>query len=194
VITLECDYNPEQWPAEVWDEDVALMRAAGIDLVAINIFGWSELEPRAGEYDFKQLDRIVELLHRNEIRLNLSTGTASPPPWLGTRHPQILPVAADGTRRSPGGRQAWCPSSKTFRRYALALVEQVAQRYGRHPAVALWHVSDELGGHNALRYCDEAAAAFRAWLTTKYATIDHLNRAWGVPAGGVHVLREEPRP
>ena len=71
MITLGCDYNPEQWPAEVWAEDVALMRAAGIGLVAINVFGWSEIEPRPGEYDFKNLDAIVELLHENGIRVNL---------------------------------------------------------------------------------------------------------------------------
>lgn len=179
MITLGCDYNPEQWPSEVWAEDVALMRAAGIDLVAINIFGWSDLEPRPGEYDFKRLDEIVELLHHNGIGINLGTATASPPPWLSTRHPEILPTAADGTRRWPGGRQAWCPSSPVFRRHALALVEQVAQRYGGHPAISLWHVSNELGCHNALCYCDESAAAFRAWLRRRYDTIDGLNAAWG---------------
>ncbi|GIM91343.1 beta-galactosidase [Paractinoplanes toevensis] len=179
MITLGCDYNPEQWPAEVWAEDVALMRAAGINLVAINIFGWSDLEPRAGEYDFKQLDRIVELLHQNGIRINLGTATASPPPWLASRHPEILPMAADGTRRYPGGRQAWCPSSPVFRERAFALVEQVAQRYGDHPAIALWHVSNELGCHNALCYCDASAERFREWLTDRYRTVEALNTAWG---------------
>ncbi|MEV4349487.1 beta-galactosidase [Actinoplanes sp. NPDC049596] len=179
MITLGCDYNPEQWPAEVWAEDAALMRAAGINLVAVNIFGWSDLEPRAGEYDFKQLDRIVELLHQNDIRINLGTATASPPPWLAARHPEILPMAADGTRRYPGGRQAWCPSSPVFREHALALVEQVAQRYGGHPALALWHVSNELGCHNALCYCDASAQRFRAWLTDRYETVEALNAAWG---------------
>ncbi|GAA2624951.1 beta-galactosidase [Paractinoplanes durhamensis] len=179
MITLGCDYNPEQWPAEVWAEDVALMRAAGIGLVAINIFGWSDLEPREGEYDFKQLDRIVELLHQNGIRINLGTATASPPPWLASRHPEILPMAADGTRRYPGGRQAWCPSSPVFRERALALVEQVAERYGQHPAIALWHVSNELGCHNALCYCDASAERFREWLTDRYQTIESLNQAWG---------------
>ncbi|MFF5077502.1 beta-galactosidase [Actinoplanes sp. NPDC000266] len=179
MITLGCDYNPEQWPAEVWAEDVALMRTAGISLVAVNIFGWSDLEPRSGEYDFKQLDRIVELLHQNDIKINLGTATASPPPWLGARHPEILPMAADGTRRYPGGRQAWCPSSPVFREHALALTEQVAQRYGRHPALALWHVSNELGCHNALCYCDASAERFRAWLADRYETVDGLNAAWG---------------
>ena len=79
-IALGCDYNFEQWSPEVWREDMALMREAGVGLVAINVFGWSSLEPRPGEYDFADLDRIVELLHDNGIRINLGTGTASPPP------------------------------------------------------------------------------------------------------------------
>ncbi|TFC46376.1 beta-galactosidase [Cryobacterium shii] len=178
-VAYGCDYNPEQWGPEVWAEDVVLMREAGVDLVAINIFGWSQVEPRPGEYDFDRIDTIIELLHANGIRVNLGTGTSSPPPWLSTLHPEILPVVEDGTTRYPGGRQAWCPSSPIFREHALALVEKVAERYGRHPAVALWHVSNELGCHNALCYCDDTAAAFRLWLQARYGTIEALNSAWG---------------
>jgi beta-galactosidase len=178
-ITLGCDYNFEQWTPEVWAEDVALMREAGIDLVAINVFGWSDLEPRPGEYHFDRLDRVIELLHRHGIRVNLGTATASPPPWLTRVHPEILPVMPDGTTRYPGGRQAWCPSSPVFREHALALVEQIAARYGSHPAVALWHVSNELGCHNALCYDETSAEAFRAWLERRYGSVEALNKAWG---------------
>ncbi|RHA38153.1 beta-galactosidase [Cellulomonas rhizosphaerae] len=178
-IAFGCDYNPEQWDESVWAEDVALMQAAHIDLVAINIFGWSHLQGPDGIVDFTGLDTVVGLLHDAGIRINLGTGTASPPPWLTTRHPEILPMAQDGTTRFPGGRQAWCPSSPVFRRYALELVEQVAARYGDHPGVAVWHVSNELGCHNALCYCDESAAAFRRWLEARYGTIERLNAAWG---------------
>lgn len=178
-IAFGCDYNPEQWTPEVWDEDIALMREIGVDLVAINIFGWAHIEPRAGEYDFSRLDDIIARLHAGGIRVNLGTGTASPPAWLTTAHPEILPMVEDGTRRYPGGRQAFCPSSAIFRTAALALVEQVARRYGDHPAVELWHVSNELGCHNALCYCDESAAAFRLWLRERYQDIDALNAAWG---------------
>jgi beta-galactosidase len=178
-LSLGCDYNFEQWSPDVWAEDVALMRQAGVGLVAVNIFGWSSIEPRPGEYDFATLDRIISLLHDNGIRVNLGTGTSSPPPWLTARHPEILPEAADGTTRSPGGRQAWCPSSPVFRERALALVEQVAIRYGGHPAVALWHVSNELGCHNALCYDEASAAAFRVWLQRRYGSVDALNKAWG---------------
>jgi beta-galactosidase len=178
-IAFGCDYNPEQWTPEVWDEDIALMREIGVDLVAINIFGWAHIEPRSGEYDFSRLDDIIARLHAGGIRVNLGTGTASPPAWLTTAHPEILPMVEDGTRRYPGGRQAFCPSSAIFRTAALALVEQVARRYGDHPAVELWHVSNELGCHNALCYCDESAAAFRLWLRERYQDIDALNAAWG---------------
>ncbi|PFG37079.1 beta-galactosidase [Flavimobilis soli] len=178
-IVLGCDYNPEQWDRDTWQEDAALMAEAGVDLVAINIFGWSRLEPRPGEYDWTDLDEVLDLLHSHGIRVNLGTGTASPPPWLSTLHPETLPVTADGTRRFPGGRQGYCPSSPVFRELSLRLVEQVATRYGNHPAVALWHVSNELGCHNALCWCDVSADAFRAWLRERYTTIDALNAAWG---------------
>ncbi|MEV4279486.1 beta-galactosidase [Actinoplanes xinjiangensis] len=178
-ISLGCDYNPEQWSPDVWREDAALMRRAGVDLVAVNIFGWSNLEPSPGEFRFDDLDEVVELLHAHGIKINLGTGTSSPPPWLSSRHPETLPVAADGTTRFPGGRQAWCPSSPVFRERALDLVGRVADRYGRHPAVALWHVSNELGCHNALCYCETSADAFRTWLRSRYRKIETLNEAWG---------------
>lgn len=178
-IAFGCDYNPEQWSREVWQEDVVLMREAGVDLVAINIFGWSSIEPRDGIYDFDGLDAIIDLLHANGIRVNLGTGTASTPAWLTTKHPEILPIMADGTTRFPGGRQAWCPSSPIFRERALQLVDKVAERYGTHPAVALWHVSNELGCHNSHCFNDETAVSFRGWLQQRYESIDRLNEAWG---------------
>ncbi len=178
-IALGCDYNPEQWDPAVWREDIALMREVGVDLVAVNIFGWSSLQGPDGRIDFSDLDTVIDLLHSAGIRVNLGTGTASPPPWLTARHPDILPVMEDGTTRYPGGRQAWCPSSPVFRAFAVGLVEAVARRYGEHPAVALWHVSNELGCHNALCHCEASTRAFRFWLERRYGTIDELNRAWG---------------
>ena len=178
-ILFGCDYNPEQWPREVWADDVRLMQEAGIDIVAINIFGWARINTGPGQFAFEELDEIIELLHHGGIQINLGTGTSSPPPWLTALHPEILPVMADGSTRWPGGRQAWCPSSPVFRRYAIELVDRVAQRYGNHPGVVLWHVSNEIGCHNAHCYCDVSAAAFRAWLHNRYGSIEKLNEAWG---------------
>ncbi len=173
------DYNPEQWPREIWDEDVRLMREARVDLVSVGIFSWALLEPEQGRFEFGWLDAVLDLLHDNGIRVDLATATASPPPWLSHRYPETMPVTVDGRRMWPGGRQAWCPSSPVFREQALALVEAVATRYGEHPAVVLWHVSNELGCHNAHCYCDVSAAAFRRWLQRRYGDLDTLNAAWG---------------
>src|SRR5215218_3373998 len=109
------DYNPEQWPEPVWAEDVELMRAAGVNLVTVGVFGWARLEPRPGEYDSGWLDRVLDLLHGAGIAVDLATATASPPPWLARLDPESLPVRADGVRLWPGSRQAYCPSSTAYR-------------------------------------------------------------------------------
>jgi beta-galactosidase len=173
------DYNPEQWPEEVWQEDVRLMRAAGVNLVTVNVFGWALLEPAEGRYEFGWLDRAMDLLHANGIRVDLATASASPPPWFSRAYPQTLPVTADGHRLYPGARQAFCPSSPIYRAHAVALTERIAGRYADHPALAMWHVHNEYGCHNPRCYCDVSAEAFQGWLRERYATIDALNEAWG---------------
>ena len=73
-----------------------------------------------------------------------------------------------------------------FREHALRLVGEMARRYGAHPAVRLWHVSNELGCHNGRCYCDVSAAAFRRWLTDRYGSVDKLNDAWGTAFWSQH--------
>lgn len=178
-LVFGCDYNPEQWDRAVWDEDMRLMVEAGVGLVAVNIFGWSWINPAPGVWTFDELDEVMDLAHSHGIRVNLGTATSSPAPWVTTRHPEILPVTEDGTRRFPGGRQAYCPSSPVFRAYAAEVSRRVVERYADHPALAMWHVSNELGCHNALCYCDASAVAFREWLEARYGTVAALNTAWG---------------
>ncbi|MER7588994.1 beta-galactosidase [Micromonospora sp. NPDC127501] len=173
------DYNPEQWPEETWSEDVDLMRQAGVNLVSVGIFSWALLEPAPGRFEFGWLDRVLDLLHDGGIQVDLATATASPPPWLAHEHPETLPRRADGAILWPGGRQAYCPSSPVFRERSLELVRAVAGRYAEHPAVVMWHISNELGCHNVHCYCDVSAEAFRGWLRERYGDLDRLNDAWG---------------
>ena len=173
------DYNPEQWPEEVWHEDVRLMREAGVNLVSLGIFSWAKLEPRPGEYDFEWLDRVVDLLHESGVMVDLATATASPPPWLARLYPESLPVTMDGVTLYPGARQHYCPSSTAYRERAAELVRRVADRYEEHPALAMWHVNNEYGCHVAECYCDASAAHFREWLRERYGDLGELNEAWG---------------
>src|SRR3954468_12553425 len=103
------DYNPEQWPQEVWRDDVQLMREAGVTLVSLGIFSWATLEPAPGRYEFGWLDAVMDLLHEGGVRVDLATATASPPPWFSRAHPDSLPVTADGRGRAaarPTARRA----------------------------------------------------------------------------------------
>jgi beta-galactosidase len=179
VLRFGGDYNPEQWPEDVWRSDVDLMRSAGVDLVTVGVFSWARIEPRPGRYDFGWLDRVLDLLHGGGVRVDLATATASPPPWLARLDPGSLPVRADGVRLWPGSRQAYCPSSVSYRDRALSLVERIAERYAGHPAVELWHVGNEFGNHVAECFCDRSAERFREWLRSRYADLGALNAAWG---------------
>jgi beta-galactosidase len=180
------DYNPEQWPRDIWDEDMRLMTRAGVTLATVGVFSWARLEPRPGEYDFGWLDELLDLLHANGVRVDLATATASPPPWLALRHPETLPVTEEGVRLSVGSRQQYCPSSPVYRQRARELVERLVERYATHPALELWHVNNEYGCHVSHCYCEVSAAAFRAWLRAKYSQVEELNRVWGTAFWSQH--------
>ncbi len=169
------DYNPEQWPEEVWDDDVALMREAGVNLVNVGVFSWSRLEPREGEYDFGWLDRVLDKLHAGGIGVNLATPTASPPPWFTLAYPDALNTRPDGTLQVHGSRDTYDVHAPAYREAGLRIAGKLAERYGEHPALAMWHVHNEYGttSHSA-----HAERAFRLWLQQKYGTLEALNQAW----------------
>lgn len=111
--------------------------------------------------------------------MDLATATASPPPWMAYEHPETLPMDANGTRLWPGARQQYCPSSPIYRQLAVRLARTLAEAFGDHPALRMWHVNNEYGCHVAQCYCDVSAGAFRTWLRKRYGTIEELNDAWG---------------
>ncbi|MDQ1072926.1 beta-galactosidase [Streptomyces canus] len=185
------DYNPEQWPESVWDEDVRLMREAGVTMVSVGIFSWALLEPEPGVYDFGWLDRILGLLHENGVRVDLGTPTVVPPAWFYRAHPDALPVTADGTRLAFGSRGAICHSNSAYRAAAANITTRLAERYAGHPALAMWHVHNEYGVPVSACYCHSCAAHFRRWLETTYGGVDGVNEAWGTAFWGQHYTSVE---
>lgn len=173
------DYNPDQWPEDVWKEDMTYMVKAGVNIVSLAIFSWAKLEPEEGVFDFAWLDRVIDMLGRSGVAVDLATSTASPPMWLTQAHPEVLWQDERGDVCWPGARQHWKPTSPVYREYALTLCRALATHYKDKPTVVAWHVGNEYGCHNRFDYSDDARNAFQLWCKRRYGTIENLNKAWG---------------
>ncbi|MFC4600523.1 beta-galactosidase [Cohnella hongkongensis] len=169
------DYNPEQWPREIWDEDMRLFKLAGIDIVTLNVFSWALNQPDERTYRFEWLDEAMDLLHEHGVAVCLGTSTAAHPAWMARKYPDVLTVDSEGRKKKFGRRHNSCPNSPTFRRYSALMAGKLAERYKSHPALRLWHVNNEYGWRC---YCDNCERAFREWLKKRYGTLEALNAAW----------------
>ncbi len=172
------DYNPDQWrhdPA-VLEDDVRLMGLAGCNAMSVAIFAWAALEPEEGRYDLDWLDAVVDRLHAAGVFTVLATPSGARPAWMAERYPEVLRVEADGRRNLFGVRHNHCFTSPVYRKKVLEINGRLAERFGRHPGVLLWHLSNEYGGEC---HCDLCQEAFRSWLRRRYHDdLDAINRAW----------------
>jgi beta-galactosidase len=155
------------------------MREDGVTMVRVGTFAWAKIQPEEGVFEWEWLDRVIDLLHDNGIRVSMATATASPPPWATTAYPEMLPQDENGSTLWHGSRQAFAPSSPVYRRLARELVTALVERYADHPAVGMWVANNEYGCHLNYDYSDNAAIAFRLWLQDTYGSLDALNAAWG---------------
>lgn len=171
------DYNPDQWPEDTWSEDIKVFKKADLNSATINVFSWSLLESREGQYDFSKLDRIIQELSDANFDIVLATSTAAMPAWMFKKYPDVARVDYQGRRHVFGARHNFCPNSKNYQVLASKLVEKIAERYSNKPHIAVWHVNNEYGGNC---YCENCQNAFRTWLKSKYQTLDNLNEAWNM--------------
>lgn len=169
------DYNPEQWPEDTWAEDMRLLKLAHIDIVTLNVFSWAALQSDEVTYHFEKLDKIMNLVRDNDMKVCMATSTGAHPAWMARKHPDILRVESNGMRRKFGSRHNSCPNSPTYQKYAKALAARLAERYKDYDNIVAWHISNEYGGEC---YCENCEKTFRVWLKEKYHTIDEVNRAW----------------
>ena len=173
-------YYPEHWPEDRWAEDARMMRETGLSVVRIGEFAWSRIEPEPGRFDWDWLDRAVEALHAEGLRIIMGTPTATPPKWLVDRMPDMVALDRDGKPRGFGSRRHYCFSHDGYRQEAARITRAVAERYGQHPAVIAWQTDNEYGCHDTVQsFSMPARAAFRVWLAERYGSVNALNEAWG---------------
>lgn len=171
------DYNPEQWldRPDILKKDIEYFKKAHINTVSLGIFSWAMLEPSEGEYHFEWLSEIVDSLYKEGISTILATPSGARPKWLADRYPEVLRVNADRERNLFGGRHNHCYTSPVYREKTANIDKELSVRFGAHPGVILWHLSNELGGECHCPLCQQK---FREWLEEKYKTIDVLNDRW----------------
>lgn len=175
------DYNPNQWPREVWNEDMRLFKKAGVNSATVNVFSWAKLQPNEETYDFSELDDVIDMLGKENFDIVLATSTAAMPAWLAKKYPEVTRVDFEGRRHKFGQRHNHCPNSPVWRRYARQLASELAKRYGKNPHVTCWHINNE---YNTGCYCENCEKAFRVWLRKKYGSLEALNAAWNTEFWG----------
>lgn len=171
------DYNPEQWldRPDVLKQDIEYFKKAHINTVSVGIFSWAVLEPEEGKYNFDWLEEIINNLYKEGIYTILATPSGARPKWMADKYPEVLRMDDDRTRRFFGGRHNHCFTSPVYREKVHAIDKRLSERFGKHPAVLLWHISNEFGGEC---HCPLCQAKFREWLKEKYGTIENLNKRW----------------
>ena len=175
------DYNPNQWTKDIWQEDMRIFKDAHINTATINVFSWAKIQPSEHEYNFDELDEIVDMLSKENYDIVFATSTAALPGWMVRKYPEVMFTDYEGRQHKFGGRHNACPNSFVFKHYARELAYKLAERYADNPHVTCWHVSNEYGNEC---FCENCQKAFRVWLKDKYKTIDALNRAWNMEFWG----------
>lgn len=171
------DYNPDQWLHSVpgiLEEDAALMQAAGINSSSVAIFAWTALEPTEGKYTFDWLDRLMDTQARIGNKVILATPTGAMPAWMAEKYPEIRRVDRQGRRAYYNGRHNHCWTSPAYHDRTRAINTVLAERYRSHPALAMWHVSNELNGEC---FCDLCRAEWAKWLERKYGSLAQVTDA-----------------
>ena len=172
------DYNPEQWldRPDILAEDIRLMKKAGVNTVTLGVFSWSVYEPSEGAYHFEWLDEVMDRLWENGIFTILATPSGARPAWLDQEYPQAMRVNNMGVRNHHGVRHNHCMTSPLYRAKVREINTILAKRYGSHPGLILWHISNELGG---ACYCGLCKKQFQEYLKRRYHdNIDELNKEW----------------
>lgn len=178
------DYNPEQWPKDIWHKDMELFGKAGINSATINVFSWARIQPSEEVYDFRELDEIVDMLTKEGKQIVLATSTAALPAWMVKRYPEVTRTDYQGRHHKFGHRHNACPNSPVYQHFVKELAARLAERYGKNENVVCWHINNEYGGEC---YCENCEKAFRVWLRKKYGTIEALNKAWNFTFWGHNV-------
>lgn len=180
-----------------WPQDFANMRDCGIDAIRLHAF-WAPIEPREGEFDLAQYDRIVQMAGEYGIKVMFTLYLMAAPEWIFHKHPDSRFVSASGIvwnsnhtgDNAHGGWPGLCFDSEPFRRTVENFVKVFTLHYAGNPnvlAIDIWHEPTDEAVQTGPRatykdsmycYCDHSVAGFKSWLDKKYGSLEALNQVW----------------
>lgn len=172
------DYNPDQWldRPDILEKDIELMKKAKMTSMSLGIFSWSAYEPTEGEFHMDWLKDIMDKLYEHGIYTILATPSGARPAWLDEKYPECMRVGADDHRAHHGVRHNHCMSSPKFREKTGIIINKIIDTVGKHPGLAMWHLSNEFGGEC---FCPLCKKKFQDYLANKFDNdINKLNKAW----------------
>ncbi|MEA4839986.1 MAG: beta-galactosidase [Bacteroidales bacterium] len=172
-------YYPEAWNPDQWDRDFKKMADMGFEFTHIAEFAWAQIEPTEGQFDFKWLDKAVELAAKYNLKVIIGTPSAAPPVWLVRKYPEVLIEMSSGQTGQLGTRQYCSWSNPKYRELTTKLVAAMAKHFGNDKRIWGWQIDNEPSHYGTYDFSPSAQSNFRKWLKKKYETVDKLNNAWG---------------
>ncbi len=176
------EYMPGDQAARL-DKDVALMKAAGLNVVRMGESTWSLWEPEDGQFDYAWMDRVVDAMGKAGIKVILGTPTYSIPAWMAHQHPEILAQRMNGgtfggppSQNTYGMRQNMDTDSPAYRFYAERLIRHIVAHYKDNPNVIGWQIDNETSSYEAAN--PDVFIGFQHYLEKKFVTPEALSKAW----------------
>jgi len=178
-------YYQEYMPSDRLDDDIRLMKEAGISVVRLGESTWSLFEPRDGEFEFAWMDRIVNKMHEAGIKIIFGTPTYSIPAWLWHKHPEVLLDYEKGGKAYYGIRQNMNLTNPTYLYYCERIIRKLMEHYAQHPGIIGFQVDNETTDRNVNN--EDFQVGFVNYLKKKYKTTENLNKVWGLNYWGMTI-------
>ncbi len=178
-------FYEEYMPSDRLEKDVQLMQDAGITVVRLGESTWSLFEPRDGEFEFAWMDRIIDRLHKANIKVMLGTPTYSMPAWLWLKHPEVLVQYEKGGKAYYGIRQNMDITNPTFLFYSERIIRKMMEHYAKHPAIIGYQVDNETTSNGVNNF--DFFIGFKDYLKKKFKTTENLNKTWGLNYWGMTI-------
>ena len=183
-------YYSEYTPTDRLDEDVRLMKEAGLTVVRVGESTWSLFEPQDGQFKFAWMDRILDKLHAAGIKVILGTPTYSIPSWMAAEHPEVLSHTIDDRQSYYGIRQNMDIKNPTYLRYCERIIRKMMEHFAQHPAIIGYQVDNEVEARGIDN--PDYFEGFRDYIKDAFnGDLKELNRRWGLNYWGMNINRWE---